>query len=164
MMDLDALRTCHPTLMSWLAEALANYAALALQRRHKPGVKLSLVIAGKEIDEALTWRPRPSTTLVDTKRATEDAAECVALAIVGHHRKWRIVRRLQSELGEGADWLMLNTESGQEIVLEISGTDAGPFETRVRKKRSQAALAATVRGTPAVSVVRFSDPKAMLEG
>lgn len=69
------------------------------------------------------------------------------------------VRRLQP--GESADWLLEN-DAGERIVLEISGTDDGPFYPRVRQKRGQAALA-SARGLPAVSVVRFLEPRAMLE-
>ncbi|MGH7434833.1 MAG: hypothetical protein ACRENE_04090 [Polyangiaceae bacterium] len=163
MLDLDALRKRHDALPEWLADALASYAALALQRRHQPGVILSLMVGGNQVDEFLIWRTRPSTTTVDDKRATEDGAECVALAIVGQHRRWQIIRRLQSVRGEGADWLMRDIDSGGDIVLEISGTDEGAFEPRVRKKRAQANLAARW-GTPAVSVVRFFEPKAILDG
>jgi hypothetical protein len=83
-----------------------------------------------------------------------------------HYRKWRLVRRLQSEDGEGADWLVVDPQSGEEFLLEVSGTDEGPFERRVREKRAQASQAALAagRGKPAVSVVRFLEPKAMLEG
>jgi hypothetical protein len=163
MLDLDALRMYHETLPVWLADALASYAAIALQRRHQPGVKLSLKLGANQVDESLLWRTRPNTTTVDEKRATEDAAECVALAIVGQHTRWQIIRRLQSGRGEGADWLMHDIDSGGDVVLEISGTDEGTFEARVRKKRAQANLAAS-RGKPAASVVRFLEPKAMLDG
>jgi hypothetical protein len=59
--------------------------------------------------------------------------------------------------------LLYDPEADETIVLEISGTDKGPFEARVREKRGQVALAAR-RGRPLVSVVRFLEPKAMLEG
>jgi hypothetical protein len=73
------------------------------------------------------------------------------------------VRRLQSNAGEGADWLAEN-DAGQAIVLEISGTDDGPFEPRVPTKQSQALRAARKSGaSPAVCLVRFLEPKAMLK-
>jgi hypothetical protein len=71
------------------------------------------------------------------------------------------VRRLQSQLGEGADWLLEEAGTKRRIVLEVSGTDEGPFERRVREKSRQAALAA-LRGAPAACVVRFLEPKALL--
>lgn len=166
MIHLDALHASHPSLPAWQVEAYVGCAAIALQRRHAPGVVLLLTLDAAEIGEELTWeqRPRKEALMVDDKRVTEDGAECIALALVAAHRKhWRLVRRLQSGKAEHADWLFQNVESGQEIVLEISGTDTGPFERRVRQKRGQAALAAAM-GAPAISVVRFSEPKALLEG
>ena len=77
--------------------------------------------------------------MLDIRRATEDGAECVALGLIGHHcRSWRLVRRLQSCFGEGADWLFEDIESGAKLVLEISGTDDGPFEHRLGAKMGQA--------------------------
>jgi hypothetical protein len=161
MIDLDALRSRHPELAEALVQALSHHAAIALERRHAPGVELSILIDGELLREALSWSSttKEDALMVDARRATEEGAECIALALVGRFRRWRIVRRLQP--GESADWLLAD-EAGQRIVLEISGTDDGPFEPRVRQKRGQAALA-SARGRPAVSVVRFLEPKAMLE-
>jgi hypothetical protein len=161
MIDLDDLRSRHPELAEALVRALSHHAAIALGRRHTPGVEISISIDGEAIREALSWSPTTAedTVMVDARRATEEGAECVALAVVGRFRQWRIVRRLQP--GESADWLLAD-EAGQRIVLEISGTDSGTFEPRARQKRGQAALA-SARGRPAVSVVRFLEPKAMLE-
>jgi hypothetical protein len=161
MIDLGDLRSYHPGLADALADALTHHAAIALQRRHRPGVEFAISVNGESIREPVTWR---STTegdalMVDERRATEEGAECIALALVGRFRQWRIVRRLQP--GESADWLLAN-EAGQRVVLEISGTDGGPFNPRVRQKRGQAAVAST-RGLPAVSVVRFLEPRAILE-
>jgi hypothetical protein len=166
MMDLETLHTLHPELPDFQANALKGAAAIALQRReHVPGAKLLLKVGANTLEMALTWDPRSGAHMLDEKRVTEDGAECVALAIVAHHRhEWQLVRRLQPRKREGADWLVQHRSSGQEILLEISGTDKGPFEPRVRTKRSQAALAAVARGgRPAVSVVRFLEPRAMLE-
>jgi hypothetical protein len=165
MMDIEALHTFHPGMPRFQADALKGAAALALQRRgHAPRVKLLLAVGASVFEEALAWEPRSGVHMLDERRVTEDGAECVALTILGHHRgHWRLVRRLQPRRKERADWLLEDTASGQEIVLEISGTDEGPFEPRVREKRSQAALAARGR-RPAVSVVRFLEPQAMLEG
>ncbi len=164
MIDLDQLRHSHPGLPAGVAEALATYAAIALERRHVPGVELALSIDGARSSEPMTWRPRNAADarMVDARRATEDGAECIALLLASRHRRWRIVRRLQSTLGEGADWLMEDPESKRRVVLEISGTDDGPFDRRVRQKRTQAALAERF-GSPATCVVRFSDPKASIE-
>lgn len=163
-MDIDALHTFHPGLPRWRVEELTGYAAIALQRRHEPGVTLSLTIGGKPVKETLEWGPRSGAEVVDDDRATDAGAEGIALTIVGHHRKWRIERRLTSRRGKPeADWLLYDPEAKEMIVLEISGTDKGPFEARVREKRGQVALAAR-RGRPLVSVVRFLEPRAMLEG
>lgn len=163
MMDIDALQRLHPGLPGWRVGELTGYAAIALQRRHRPGKTLALTLGGKPIAEMLTWSPRSGANMVDDDRATDAGAEGVALTIVGHHRKWRIERRLTSRRGKReADWLLYDPEAGKKIVLEISGTDEGPFEARVREKRGQIRLA-TRRGRPVVSVVRFLEPKAMLE-
>jgi hypothetical protein len=88
MIDLDALRAAQPKLPPGLPEALATYAAVALQRRYRPGVALAISIDDGEVVEALTWRPRTATDaqMVDTRRATEDGAECIALSIVERSR------------------------------------------------------------------------------
>jgi len=99
--------------------------------------------------------------MLDMNRVTEDGAECLALLIAGLHCRWRALRRQQWRLGEGADWLVQELPSGREVVLEVSGTDAGPFEPRIRKKKAQAMLA-NPGGPAAACVVRFLEPKAAL--
>ena len=161
MIDLDALRLMHPSLPRGVAEALATAAVIALERRHQPGVALQLELAEGDVSEQLMWQPRPASDarMMEAKRATEDGAECIALAVAHQHRGWRLLRRLQSGSAEHADWLLEESATGRKIVLEISGTDEGPLERRVRDKRGQAALAARM-GAPVASVIRFLEPRA----
>jgi hypothetical protein len=140
---------------------MAFGAAVALGRRHEPGVLLAVDLAGRTITAELVWRKRDAANAdkIDAKRATEDGAEGVALGIVGHYRpRWRLVRRLQSRRGERADWLFAGAD-GAWIVLEISGTDVGAFGSRENEKRAQAASSNVARRA-AVCVVRFLEPRA----
>ncbi|WP_437675753.1 hypothetical protein [Sorangium sp. So ce131] len=161
--DLEALVELHPGLPDEVAGMMAFGAAVALGRRHEPGVLLALDLAGKSSDDELVWRKRGAVTAdkIDEKRATEEGAEGIALGIVGHHRpRWRLVRRLQSGRGERADWLFAGP-NGAFIVLEISGTDAAAIGPRENEKRAQAASSAAARRA-AACVVRFLEPRASL--
>ena len=161
--DLDALGKLHPDLPGEVAGIMALGAAIALQRRHEPGVVLAVALPGKPSEhEELVWKTPDANAavMVDEKRATEDGAEAIAFGIVGHHRpRWRLVRRLQSRQGEGADWLFAVDPSGDRVVLEISGTDAGSVGGRETLKRAQAASSPAATRA-ATCVVRFLDPKA----
>jgi hypothetical protein len=160
--DLDALVALHPDLPDEVAGMMAFGAAIALQRRHAPGVALAVSLAGAPLEEDLVWRARDSKTAdkLDDKRATEDGAEAITLGVVGRHRpRWRLVRRLQSRLAERADWLFVVEPGGVPVVLEISGTDAGSIGGRETQKRAQA-TSSNAAARAATCVVRFLDPKA----
>lgn len=164
MIDLDQLGHLHPDLPDELAGALVMYGSVALERqRHAPGVDFVASIRGRTVNETLVWRVRSANDaqMVDINRVTADGAECLALLIVGLHCSWRAVRRLQWRLGEGADWLVEEAASGEGIVLEVSGTDEGPLEPRIRKKKAQAQAAAGACHA-AACVVRFLEPTATL--
>jgi hypothetical protein len=163
MIALDALLAGHPRLEDWQAKAYVAAAAVALQRRHSPGVLLTMTVNGHETPEVLTWNRHPESTamMVDPKRATEDGAECIALAFISQRRQWRVIRRLSA--GDHVDWLVEDPTDRRKIVLEISGTDEGSLSGRMRAKRAQAALAAK-KGIPVVFVVRFLEPRALMEG
>jgi len=62
----------------------------------------------------------------DSKGATSEGAMGITLAVANRDHRWRAVRRLQSTVGEGADWLMKN-EAGATFILEVKGTDEGPL-------------------------------------
>jgi hypothetical protein len=160
--DLDALAKLHPDLPDEVAGMMALGAAISLQRRHEPGVVLTVALAGDSFKEELVWKKREASTAnkVDENRATEDGAEAIALGVVGHHRpRWRLVRRLQSRLAEGADWLFAVDPEGGSVVLEISGTDTGSVGGRETLKRAQA-VSSPAAPRAATCVVRFLDPKA----
>jgi hypothetical protein len=163
--DLESLVQLHPDLPHEVAGMMAFGAAVALERRHHPGVQLSVHFLGEAMvmKEELLWRKRGPgrAEKIDEKRATEDGAEAIALGIVGHHRRaWRLVRRLQSRQGERADWLFAIDGTEATVVLEISGTDQGSFGARQSEKREQALEAISTEA--AACVVRFLDPKASL--
>ncbi|MEO5726297.1 MAG: hypothetical protein ABI134_04270, partial [Byssovorax sp.] len=115
--DLDALVKLHPDLPDEVAGMMAFGAAIALQRRHEPGVVLAVSLAGEPPEmEELVWKKRAAEAAnkVDEKRATEDGAEAIALGVLSQYRpRWRLVRRLQSGLAEGS-W------EAQEAYREVS--------------------------------------------
>src|SRR5215207_6327381 len=102
------------------ATPLAHRAAVALERRHQPGVRLTGSVRGSVIDEELRWRPRVPDGGVyeDINRVTEEGAEALGLALACSTCAWRVERRLQARLAEGADWLMIDQLSGATMVLE----------------------------------------------
>jgi hypothetical protein len=164
-MDIDSLLELHPDLPSELAAAYGMYAATALERSgHCPGVSLALTVFGRSIGEALSWRVRSpdDVRMVDTNRVTEDGAECIALLVVGTHCQWTAVRRMQWRLGERADWIVEEASSGEQIAIEVSGTERGAFEPRIRQKLAQAEATPVVASRVAACMVRFADPKAEL--
>jgi hypothetical protein len=99
--------------------------------------------------------------MLDIDRATQDGAEGVTLGLIGRHRPWRLIRRLQPRYTERADWLVEDADSGDRLVLEISGTDRGAMEPRLREKTAQAKLSPAAR-LAAACVVRFLAPSAAL--
>jgi len=163
VINLAELLALHPDLVEEQIGAYQMCAAIALERQnHAPGVAFAVSLNDELTDETLVWRKRAphDATMVDMNRATEDGAECLALLVVGRHCAWRVIRRLHSRRRERADWIV-EDQSGREIALEVSGTDAGPFEPRVRQKTAQA-RAAALGGDAASCVVRFLEPKATL--
>lgn len=167
MIDLPADLT-RAGLQSGSAQAIVHRCAVALQRRHTPGVHLTGAVSDETLDEEVHWTPVEGAALFeDIKKVTEEGAEALALALaVRCGGAWTITRRLQQRLGEGADWLLVD-ESGAEMVLEVSGTDEGDLDARLKAKTQQAkesmySRTAGGRGIPAACVVRFLEPKAVL--
>ena len=164
MIDLDALASALDLPEDTVAP-LAHRAAVALERRHRPGVHLTGTVEGLTIDEQVRWRARTPGAAVyeDLNRVTEEGAEAIALALALLHRGWRVERRLQSRLAEGADWLLVDASSGSEIVLEVSGTDEQDLTVLFGRKLDQARRSPFAGvGTPAACVVRFLEPSAKL--
>lgn len=160
MIDLDDAASLCPGLRAETAAPLAFRATIALQRHHEPGVELVGTVRGSDVREALSWRKRSAglIEMEDLNRSTEEGAEALALALAGRHHRWRVKRRLQSRLAEGADWLM---QSGAEqIVLEVGGTDEGDLQALYGRKVRQAQDARWSPRTPrAACVVRFVGPQ-----
>ncbi len=162
MINLDDLVSLCPGLRAESAEPLAFRAVIALQRRHSPRVKLSGLVRGMKLRDALTWKERSAAlaALEDFNRVTEEGAEALALAIAGRGCGWTVKRRLQSRLSEGADWLLKSDDD--EVILEVGGTDEGDLEALHKRKVHQARAAAWPEGTVrAVCVVRFLEPKVL---
>lgn len=160
--DLDAVADLCPGLRAESAEPLAFRAVMALQRRHRPGVKLLGLWRGEDLREAVQWRARPAqlAQMEDFNRVTEEGAEALALALTGRRCGWRVKRRLQSRLSEGADWLMVN--GATKVIVEVGGTDEGDLEALYRRKITQAQGASWPKGTArAACVVRFVEPKVL---
>jgi hypothetical protein len=94
---------------------------------------------------------------------TEEGAVAIALALSARHCRWRVVRCLQSRLGEGVDWLNVDA-SERRVVLEVGGTDDGRLGALLSVKTEQARNSIFSRhGRPAACVVRLVEPQALLE-
>ncbi|MBK9264458.1 MAG: hypothetical protein IPM54_32240 [Polyangiaceae bacterium] len=117
---------------------------------------------GKDLREALKWKeiPLQLAQMEDFNRVTEEGAEALALALTGRRGGWKVKRRLQSRLSEGADWLI--GSGGQNVIVEVGGTDEGDLEMLYKRKVTQAQGASWPKGTArAACVVRFVEPKAL---
>jgi hypothetical protein len=97
----------------------------------------------------------------DQNEATRDGAMGIALALAHRHRQWRVVRRLQAVLREGADWL-LKDQAETLFVLDVKGTDEGSLLISEALLQARNSIWAR-RATPAACVVRFLEPRAILQ-
>jgi hypothetical protein len=162
VIDLDDVAGLCPGLRSESAEPLVFRAVIALQRRHQPGVQLSGSLRGEELREELSWRERPAhlAEMEDFNRVTEEGAEAIVFALTGQRCGWKVKRRLQSRLSEGADWLMASGTG--EVIVEVGGTDEGDLDALYVRKVSQARGASWPKRTQrAAGVVRFVEPKVL---
>jgi hypothetical protein len=157
--DLDGLCA---GLSAESAGPLAHRATVALERRHRSGVHLA-VAGDADLVEEVRWNPLPATVAAaeDQNEATRDGAMGIALALAHRHRRWRVVRRLQSVLSEGADWL-LEDQAAARFALEVKGTDEGPLLISEALLQARESIWAR-RATPAACVVRFREPRAILQ-
>ena len=164
MIDLVTLATV-TGIAPESAEPLALRCAIALQRRHRPGVGLTCDMNGRTISEKLYLRGREHATSAheDWNRVTEEGAEAIALMLASLHHSLRIKRRLQSRFSEGADWLLTNSVTGAKVVLEVGGTDEGDLGVLLSRKIAQAKRSPfATRGRAAACVVCFAEPEARL--
>ena len=164
MIDLEALADA-AGLPEDAAAPLAHRAAVALERRHRPGVRLTGALRGAALDEELQWRPRSAEAAAyeDVNRVTEEGAEAIALSLACSRCSWRVERRLQSRLAEGADWLMRDVTTGASVVLEVGGTDVQDRAALLGRKIEQARRSPfAAYATPAACVVRFLEPSVEL--
>ena len=127
---------------------------------------MSTSVCGDDAPEVIRWKRlglRVAPTQDDI-RVTEEGAVALALALCARHCGWRVVRILQSRLGEGADWLMADG-SKRRVVLEVGGTDEGNVAALLTRKLEQARNSRFARrgARPAACVVRFVEPRALLE-
>lgn len=162
MIDLDDAEGICPGLPAESAKPLAYRAVIALQRHHEPGVELSGTVRETDVREVLAWHERPAAfaAMEDFNRVTEEGAEVLALALAARCCGWRVKRRLQSRLAQGADWLL--ESSGDKIVLEVGGTDEGDLAAlHDRKVRQSKAAPWPKRTLRAACVIRFSGPRVL---
>ncbi len=162
MIDLTDLEGLCAGLPVESAGPLAHRASVALERRHRPGVHLA--VAGHEdLVEEVRWNALPATVAAteDQNEATRDGAMGIALALAHRHRRWRVVRRLQSVMSEGADWL-LEDQAQARFALEVKGTDEGAFTISEALRQARESIWAR-RATPAACVVRFLEPRAIFQ-
>jgi hypothetical protein len=159
--DLDRLRIRHALLPYELARNLGLHAAVALARRHAPGVPIEVRMMLEQHSSTLSWsvHSKNSAEQLDNDRVTELGAEAIALALVHATRGWVVRRRLQR--GEYADWLLADA-NGRSIALEVSGTDDGDIRGRLREKLEQVAKCEAAPWRVAC-VIRFVEPLGMVE-
>jgi len=165
VIDLDDLEGLCPGLPKESAGPLALRARVALERRHSPGVTLDATVHSAPEREELRWSKLPAriASTQDNLRVTEEGAVAIALALSARHCRWRVVRCLQSRLGEGADWLMIDALK-RHVVLEVGGTDEGSLGALLSVKMEQARNSIfSRRSRPAACVVRFVEPRALLQ-
>lgn len=160
-LDLERLRDVHPSLPEEVAAEFALKAALALQRRHAPGVVARVSVGAESQQATLHWNVRKTNDAMqlDYQRVTEGGAEALALSLVHASRGWVVVRRLQR--GEHADWLLREPATRKLVALEVSGTDAADGVARMAQKLEQVGRS-KVR-VRAACVVGFLEPHAALE-
>jgi hypothetical protein len=159
-MTIDLGRLCknHPEVED--EEVLPPYihrAAVALQRRHVPGVLLR-VRREDEANHKLVWPVKPlrAADFLDFNRVTEDGAEAIALAVVQKLYGWTAKRRLQRT--QFADWLLAQEGSVEEIAMEVTGTDEEDDAAALRKKVVQVRKC-TVAPKRVACAVRFLEPR-----
>jgi hypothetical protein len=163
--DLTTLGKMHPRLPGELVLLLQLRAALGLQRNgHVSGVDLQAVVSSASQSFVLTWPAADdnSADQHDSKRITEDGAEAIALAVAHFAKSWRVVRRLQQE--EFADWLLEYKDDGVRklVAFEVSGTDKGIIDGRMREKLAQVAKSKDVNQRWA-GIVGFKRPETTLK-
>jgi hypothetical protein len=159
--DLNRLSERHPALHATLAANLGFLGAVALQRRHRPGVQLEAEVQQDRVTHTLVWTPleREAMDQVDRHRATEDGAEAVALGLSHAARGWTVRRRLQRR--QHGDWLMEEAASGRKIVLEVGGLDDGSVAAKLNAELAQV-MRSPLPYDRAACIVRFADVSAIL--
>jgi len=159
-LDLERLVEAHPKLSLVRAAELAECAALALEARgHEPGIELAIEFLEDRNAARVAWTRRgpANASMRNAHRITEDGADGVTLAVIGT-RKWRVLRCLQR--GTYADWLVVD-ETGTERALEVAGTAEGDLAAALR--REQAQVDRSPYSQRSVCVVRFAEPRLVLE-
>jgi len=160
MIDLTDLEGLCAGLPAESAGPLAHRATVALERRHGPGVALT-VAGDEEFVEIVRWNPLPIAVAQneDLNETTRDGAMGLALALAHRRQRWRVVRRLQSVVSEGADWL-LEDQAATRFALEVKGTDDQTLPISDALRQARESIWAQ-RATPAACVVRFREPRAI---
>jgi hypothetical protein len=159
-LDLMQLKQMHPLMPVTRAAELSHCAALGLQRHdHASGAPMAARLDGVGHATTLDWAVADdrARSQLDRHRITEDAAEAISLALVSVALDWVIRRRGQR--GDHADWF-LRDDDRNTIALEISGTDAGDHEQRLREKARQ--VSRSLANRRAACVVELATPRAAL--
>lgn len=163
-LDMDSLGDVHPRLGARQSAFKTLCAALALDRAgHRPGVRGTVLIGIHASVGRWKWTSEEPglRAMFDEQRVTEEGAEAVALLASGLVHGWEALRRLQQ--GQGADWVLLDRGTGQEVVLEVSGVRNGPIRQRLAAKVRQTAERADETRERWVCVVGFEMPWAHLK-
>ncbi len=167
VLPLDPGQSCLPPDY---ANYLGACAAVCLEKRHQPGV--SLTLAGDYEDSfLLTWEQLTEQhyrTYADIQEATEQGAYGIAILVVREAAGKTVLERAAK--GGGFDF-WIGDEEDDELPfqgltrLEVSGIlegDDSKIQTRTKQKQSQ--VARSDGQTPAlIAIVEFGRPLARLE-
>jgi hypothetical protein len=155
----------HPGLSPGVSGAMVEAAAVALERRHESPVDLDIADGEARKTLALTWTAPPERAKLawsDVARATEWAAEAIALLAVEAMRGLVVVKR--APRGSRADYYVGRPGDSFEdaVLLEVGGTDDHSIRSLLAEKLTQAA--ANPDRLPALAaVVRFREPSVMID-
>lgn len=163
ILNLDDLRLMHPLLPASSAAHYAYLTSVSLDRHgHSSGASLQVSMQTTAFVASLHWLSSKAEDRVqlDLNRTTEDAAEGIALTVVGVAKGWKILRRMQR--GEHADWLLSDPSSNSSVALEVSGIDGmDRGGQRMRQKTLQVGKCVLGK-VKAACVVELSVPRSKI--
>ena len=160
------MREDHPGLTTSVAGAIIEALSVVLHRHGTSPTTFAVDDAGATSEYRVSWRKpsdRVRATHADASRATESAAELVAILVIRVTRGLVVVQR--APRGTRNDFYVGRAGEGFEsaTLLEVAGRDeVGDLSGLLAQKKSQAR--SNPDGLPAIAAaVRFARPHVMLD-